>query len=267
MAEGSTHRLKDAAVQYVPPLQGGTQEQVQRWVGELIELTGWKAARLATESGLAASTLTRFLGPRAKHNLTTTTVNKLQDAAGPRIRQRVDAGELEPTQLGGDRHDGGVELRPRSERATPGPAAFGALAAGDYVLVAAYDVAAAAGDGTVVDDDHVTGWLAFQPQWLRRVTTAAPSDLGIVTVRGDSMEHTLKHDDTVLVDFTQRRPQRDGIFVIRYADAVQVKRISIHPVSKRLTVQSDNQAYPTYAELSPDDIDIVGRVIWLGRQV
>ena len=128
-------------------------------------------------------------------------------------------------------------------------------------------MAAAAGDGTVVDDDHVTGWLAFKPGWLRRVTHADPSELGVVTVRGDSMEHTLKHDDTVLVDFTQRRPQRDGIFVIRYADAVQVKRVSIHPVSRLLTVQSDNQAYPTYAGLDPYDIDIVGRVIWLGRQV
>ena len=96
---------------------------------------------------------------------------------------------------------------------------------------------------------------------------APPEDLAVITVKGDSMEHTLKHDDTVLVDFTQRRPKRDGIFVIRYDDAVQVKRVSIHPVSGRLTVHSDNKDYPSYGDIKPDSVDIVGRVIWLGRQV
>lgn len=232
------------------PLPGGSQNQVRRWVLRLTKLSGWSLSRLAVEAGLAASTVNRFVKGPVKHNLSTTTLDKLRDAAAPRIKDRIEAGELDPSELGAP------------PRAAPGPPA-----AHDYVLVAAYDVAAAAGDGTVVDDDHVTGWLAFKPGWLRRVTPADPSELGVVTVRGDSMEHTLKHDDTVLVDFTQRRPQRDGIFVIRYADAVQVKRVSIHPVSRLLTVQSDNQAYPTYAGLDPHDIDIVGRVIWLGRQV
>jgi len=250
MADASEVAGMGGAEPELPPLQGGSQGQVRRWVLRLTELTGWSPSRLAVEAGLAASTVNRFVKGPVKHNLSTTTLNKLRDAALPRVRERLAAGELEPRALG--------------EPPTPAP---GPPLAADYVLVAAYDVAAAAGDGTVVDDDHVTGWLAFKPGWLRRVTSADPSELGVVTVRGDSMEHTLKHDDTVLVDFTQRRPQRDGIFVIRYADAVQVKRVSIHPVSRLLTVQSDNQAYPTYSDLDPNDIDIVGRVIWLGRQV
>ncbi len=243
MADASEDPDAARAGPHLPPLQGGSQSQVRRWVLGLTKLTGWSPSRLAVEAGLAASTVNRFVKGPVKHNLSTTTINKLREAAAPRFKDRVDAGELDPRE----------------------PAA--APSADDYVLVAAYDVAAAAGDGTVVDDDHVTGWLAFKPGWLRRVTNADPGELAVVTVRGDSMEHTLKHDDTVLVDFTQRRPQRDGIFVIRYADAVQVKRVSIHPVSRLLTVQSDNQAYPTYAGLDPNDIDIVGRVIWLGRQV
>ncbi len=252
MADASEDADAARAGPHLPPLQGGSQSQVRRWVLGLIRLTGWSPSRLAAEAGLAASTVNRFVKGPVKHNLSTTTINKLREAAAPRFKDRMHAGELDPSELGA--------------APTP-PAAPGPPSADDYVLVAAYDVAAAAGDGTVVDDDHVTGWLAFKPSWLRRVTNADPGELAVVTVRGDSMEHTLKHDDTVLVDFTQRRPQRDGIFVIRYADAVQVKRVSIHPVSRLLTVQSDNQAYPTYAGLDPNDIDIVGRVIWLGRQV
>lgn len=307
MSDSSTGEGPAWAGPHVPRLPGGSQDQVRQWVRRLVELTGWSASGLATEAGVVPSTVNRFLNAPVKHNLSTTTLNKLRAAAGPRIAERIEAGEIEPTApgsvgreppadaaaeavaqalvhlpeivadpaafdaarrlIGADRRRGAALARLLPAGRASGQADSGALAADDYVLVATYDVAAAAGDGTVVDDDHVTGWLAFKPEWLRRVTVADPADLAVVTVRGDSMEHTLKHDDTVLVDFTQRRPQRDGIFVIRYADAVQVKRVSIHPVSRLLTVQSDNQAYPTYAGLSPDDIDIVGRVIWLGRQV
>ena len=77
----------------------------------------------------------------------------------------------------------------------------------------------------------------------------------------------IRNGDTVLVDFTQRMPKRDGIYVIRYDDSVQVKRISIHPESLLLTVRSDNKDYSTYTDLKPDKLDIVGRVIWLGRRI
>ena len=137
----------------------------------------------------------------------------------------------------------------------------------ELIFVPIYDVAAAAGDGTVVDDQHIAGRLAFRPHWLRSVTSARPEDLGVITVRGDSMFPTLVNGDTVLVDFTQRMPKRDGIYVIRYDDSVQVKRISIHPESLLLTVRSDNKDYSTYTDLKPDKLDIVGRVIWLGRRI
>ena len=78
---------------------------------------------------------------------------------------------------------------------------------------------------------------------------------------------TLVDGDTVLVDFTQRSAKSDGIFVVRYGDAVQVKRVSIHPDTQLLTVKSDNKEYSTFPNLTPDRLDIVGRVVWFGRRV
>lgn len=135
------------------------------------------------------------------------------------------------------------------------------------IFVNTYDVEASAGDGTVVDEDHITGSLAFQPDWLRSVTQAGPPDLGVIQVRGDSMNPTLVEGDHVLVDFTQVTPRADGIFVIRYDDAVQVKRVALHPVSMLVTVRSDNPVYPEWPDLPTSALDIVGRVIWLGRRV
>jgi phage repressor protein C with HTH and peptisase S24 domain len=48
---------------------------------------------------------------------------------------------------------------------------------------------------------------------------------------------------------------------------LQVKRLSMHPVNKLLTVKSDNPAYRTYDNIKPDDIAIMGRVVWIGRSL
>ena len=60
---------------------------------------------------------------------------------------------------------------------------------------------------------------------------------------------------------------RDGIYVLRVDDALVVKRIALHPVTRRLTVQSDNPAYPDWPDCGMDDINSIGRVIWAGRKI
>ncbi len=137
----------------------------------------------------------------------------------------------------------------------------------EYVYLPLYDVEAAAGHGTVVDAENITARLAFKPEWLRTVTLAPTDRLGLITVYGDSMIPTLLNGDTILVDFTQSRPDRDGIYVLRRDDTVQVKRVSIHPATGLLTIRSDNDAYETWHDVQSAAVNIAGRVIWLGRRV
>ena len=83
---------------------------------------------------------------------------------------------------------------------------------------------------------------------------------------GDAMEPTLRSGDSVLVDCAQKRPQRtDGIYVIRTDGALQVKRLQVEVVQGLLTILSDNKAYEVQRGVRPDDVTVVGRVIWLGR--
>lgn len=152
---------------------------------------------------------------------------------------------------------------PHPPRGTSGSADTGE----NLVFIPVYDVAAAAGDGALVEAENRIGRLAFMPSWLKSVTAAAPGDLGIIMVRGDSMFPTLVDGDHILVDFTQTRPRQDGIYVIRLNDMLQVKRVTLHPGSGRVTVSSDNPAYAAYPDLNPGSIAIAGRVIWLGRRV
>jgi phage repressor protein C with HTH and peptisase S24 domain len=78
---------------------------------------------------------------------------------------------------------------------------------------------------------------------------------------------TLHHGDSVLVDLTVTAVGRDGIYVIRLGDEVQCKRCSRHPVSGALTIASDNASYPTYQDVRPAGLSVLGRVIWTGRTV
>ena len=60
---------------------------------------------------------------------------------------------------------------------------------------------------------------------------------------------------------------RDGIYVLRVDDALVVKRLALNPMGRRVTVQSDNPAYPDWPDCGLDEINCIGRVIWSGRKI
>jgi phage repressor protein C with HTH and peptisase S24 domain len=49
-------------------------------------------------------------------------------------------------------------------------------------------------------------------------------------------------------------------------DALMVKRLSLRP-AQRLSVLSDNPAYPGWSDVEPDSVTIIGRVVWAGRKI
>lgn len=137
---------------------------------------------------------------------------------------------------------------------------------GATVTVPVYDLRAAAGAGSLAVDAAPIGRMPFDPLFLRRLQ-ADPSNLFLIEIAGDSGRPTLHHGDHALVDRGQTNPRREGLYVIRIDDVLQVKRLSMNPVTKRLTVKSDNPDYPSHEDVPPDDIAIVGRVIWIGRSL
>jgi phage repressor protein C with HTH and peptisase S24 domain len=136
----------------------------------------------------------------------------------------------------------------------------------DHLPVPVYDLRAAAGAGALAADIPANEHLMFREQWLRRIAVDVRA-LFVLEISGDSMWETLHDGDHALVDRSQTNPRREGLYVIRIDDMLQVKRISMHPVQKLLTVKSDNPAYKTYDSIPPEDIVIVGRVVWIGRSL
>jgi len=137
----------------------------------------------------------------------------------------------------------------------------------EYVLVNVYDIEAAAGAGSIVENNEIANKLAFKRSWIRSSSNATADDLAVITVSGDSMNPTLYDGDRILVDMTQESIKNDGIYVLRNDDMILVKRISLNPITKLCTIKSDNSFYESWEGCLPSDLDILGRVIWMGRNI
>ena len=136
------------------------------------------------------------------------------------------------------------------------------------VQVPILDVDASAGHGALAEMESKCAQFGFEENWLRRLTASKASSLSIIHVLGDSMEPTLHDGDEVLVDLGDGQSRlRDGIYVLRMDDALSVKRIAIEPQGRKISVTSDNPAYPSWNGLDRRNINIVGRVLWFGRQL
>lgn len=153
------------------------------------------------------------------------------------------------------------------EETLGGPAPAARAADAELVRVPRLEVGASAGAGALPEEERARGHIAFDPAWLRRVS-ADPKRLSLIRVEGDSMAPTLADGDEILVDRADAAERlRDGIYVLRIEDALVVKRVAPHPAGRSLSIRSDNPAYPGWPDIDPSAVEIVGRVVWVGRRV
>jgi phage repressor protein C with HTH and peptisase S24 domain len=142
------------------------------------------------------------------------------------------------------------------------------VGAGALVSVNRHPVSVSAGPGAVPGREVGQPYFAFDHRWLKRLTPTPAAQLSIVRVQGDSMAPTLNEGDDILIDTADCGDRlRDGIYVLRVDDSLVVKRLALNPIGQRVTVQSDNPAYPDWPDCSLSDIICIGRVIWSGRKV
>jgi Peptidase S24-like len=134
-----------------------------------------------------------------------------------------------------------------------------------------------AGAGTVDPDERASGVVAFDPRWLQ-ASGLHEDTLSILHVDGESMAPTLNNGDDIMVDRADAASRlRDGIYVLRFDDALMVKRVARTPRPRGegeehltrwiLTISSDNPHYPTWHDVDTSLVEIVGRVVWAGRRM
>ena len=159
----------------------------------------------------------------------------------------------------------GVDERLLGAPAVRGAPRTGRIATGGLLRIRQLQVGASAGPGSLADDEYAES-MGFGPKWLRRLGLDA-ANLSLIAVDGDSMNPTLGDGDDIMVDHSAAsRLLRDGIYVLRMDDVLLVKRVAMGP-SGKLSIRSDNPQYPDWDDVSPESVNIIGRVVWTGRRL
>ncbi len=125
------------------------------------------------------------------------------------------------------------------------------------------DLAASAGPGGLAEDDRLAGSMMVDPAILGG---RDPARVSLLMARGDSMQPVIHDGDMMLVDENDRRPGSRGfIYVIRLDGALVVKRVNVK--AGDVVIASDNPDYPLIAPRPANEVDVIGRVIWLSRSL
>ncbi|CAN5338782.1 S24 family peptidase [soil metagenome] len=215
------------------------------------DLCTWKQmppAVVARRAGLAATTVNRPFAGTATTRISQPTLDKLRAAFPdfPGWRQEY------PDQVGmhGDRPD-------PNERPD------------ELVYIRQVDISFAMGDGAVIDDYPSVGLIPFNLRFIQAMTGADTANLVIATGHGDSMEPTLLRSDLIMFDTSQNRMAHgDQIWALSYADNGMVKRLRriMTDDGARIVIMSDNPIVSDQIA-RPEDIHIIGKVVWVGRRM
>ena len=138
--------------------------------------------------------------------------------------------------------------------------------ADDFVYVPRYAIEAAAGYGSLVNNEEPLFTMAFRKDWINSMISPEVRGLSVISVKGDSMEGVLNDGDTILVQ-QMNNIRRDGLYVLRINDNLLVKRLQLMP-GNVVNVISANDAYPAFQiQLGAmgEDVQIIGKVLWFGR--
>jgi phage repressor protein C with HTH and peptisase S24 domain len=124
----------------------------------------------------------------------------------------------------------------------------------------------ALGGGSVTDEHTHDRRVPFRRSWLSRAVRGGEADVFLTRGHGDSMMPTIMDDDDVLVNRAEREVrQQDRIWALGYGDLGMIKRVRRLP-SGVFQLISDNPAVSPI-EATHEEMQIVGRVVWIGRRI
>lgn len=139
----------------------------------------------------------------------------------------------------------------------------------DFIFVPRYNVKAAAGNGHYNSDHTSTLRMAFRRFWVDNYLHVSHKDLSVIGVKGDSMEGILNDGDNILINHADKRPG-NGLYVMRIGEDLIVKHVQSMPGGKLLVTSSNDMYEPFEIDLKKqdyDDIEVIGKVVWFGRQI
>lgn len=124
------------------------------------------------------------------------------------------------------------------------------------------------GMGSTFGDSPVTVQVHQMPRLLMEAMGglgSASTSLFVAKGRGDSMEPTINNGDMIIVDRSKRQLRDpDRIWALTVGDFHMIKRV--RPRGANVVLLSDNPRVPDEI-VSAEEVNIVGRVVFIGRKM
>lgn len=138
-----------------------------------------------------------------------------------------------------------------------------------FAQIRRVDVAMSAGRGALVFEEPSRSALTFRRSFLQEVGVT-PANAVIVTVKGHSMDPTLRDGAVLLVNTGAKTVANGQIYAFRRDGELFVKRL--HKTSDGgLLAASDNPDREQYPNLTigynENDFEIIGRALWMGAKL
>ncbi len=134
----------------------------------------------------------------------------------------------------------------------------------DLVPIAEIDLAYGLG-GTFTDGPIEQSVRHFPRSFIEAITASPATYLTFTRGRGDSMEPTIRDNDLVLIDRSQKSVrEQDAIWALTIGEIGMIKRLNVR--GGAVTILSDNERVPT-DQANHDEVNIVGRVVFIGRRM
>lgn len=109
------------------------------------------------------------------------------------------------------------------------------------------------------------GVLAFEARYMRAALGSDDDRFMTLQVEGDSMAPTLLDGDLVAIDVTATRINVSGIYVLRFAGQLTIKRV-MRKSDGAVIISGDNRAYAaadeTFTAPAAETLAVVGRMVW-----
>jgi phage repressor protein C with HTH and peptisase S24 domain len=137
---------------------------------------------------------------------------------------------------------------------------------GEFVFIPRYSAKEAVRSGSGVGMS--TAAIAFRRLWIEHYLNADPGELRVLSVRGEPMETVSEDRDFILVNVASRSVS-GGMYALSIDGEVIVRHTQRLP-GGILEVRGAGETYPSFtvslADM-PEGFSVIGRVVWVGRQV
>lgn len=107
--------------------------------------------------------------------------------------------------------------------------------------------------------------LRLARAWVQQLeAVSSPPVLGLWPVADDAMEPTLAAGDLLLLDAAVRSVSRDGVYALRLAGALQLRRAHVR-LDGSIEVSVDHPALRSVDVVAPAALQVAARVLWCWR--